>query len=79
MFEHVSDGKIYDFLKKESIIKALSKRPLPQSIEISEFVDEVSTPLVIFGYLLTFLCYFCCPWIVFYAGRDFFQKILDKV
>lgn len=78
-YEHVLDGKIYDNLKKESIIKVLSKRPLPQSIEISDFVDEVSTPLVIFGYLLTFLCSFCCPWIAFYIGRDFLQKILDKV
>jgi hypothetical protein len=61
-------GIIYDFLKKDRIMEALAKKPLPRSIEIQELGDEISYTLVIFGHILIFLISFCCPWTVFVIG-----------
>jgi hypothetical protein len=76
--EMYSSEKIYDYLKRQRILEALVKKPLARSILIQEFVDEVSTLSVIFGYLLSFLLFFLCPWVVFYTGRDISQKIFKK-
>jgi len=76
--ELYSDEIHYDYLKQQRILEALGKKPLLRLIKIQEFVDEVSTLSVIFGYLLSFLLSFLCPWIAFYTGRDIFQKISMK-
>ena len=76
--EMYSGEKSYDYLKQQRILEALGKKPLSRPILIQEFVDEVSTLSVIFGYLLSFLLSFLCPWVAFYMAKDSFDRISNK-